>query len=389
MKVPALVLVLLVLPTVLAVLPEAAAAGRAEHWIVGVYAMPADRSSYLGQRVVGVNDQVDFLLVETDNPGQLRADAARDPNVRYVEQDLLAVHASLVPNDTFYNQYQYDMKPGTTNMENAWDRSTGTSATKLCIVDTGQYRAHEDLSGLTYFYWKDEVGGNANAFDDNGHGTHVTGTAAAALNNGKGVAGIAPGASIGGIKVLNGQGSGTFTQVANGITDGRTAGCHIESLSLGAGSTTQALNDAVAAFINGGGFMAAAAGNGGPCTNCVEYPAKLAGVTAVTCSDSDNALCSFSSEGPEADLIAPGKSIASTWTANKSPCHRRDGNHCYVLASGTSMSTPHVAGLAALYKSTHSAASGSAIETALKNGARDLGLSAARQGAGLIQGTVV
>jgi subtilisin family serine protease len=377
---------LMLLPTALALAP-ADTNGPTELWVVGFYKLPADRSNYLGEKVVGVSEDLNYFLVETENPTLLKAKTTADQNVRYLEPDLEAVHASLTPNDTFYNQYQYDMKPGTTNMENAWDRSTGTTSVKLCLVDTGQNRAHQDLNGLTYFYWKDEVRGRAGAYDDNGHGSHVTGTAAAEFNNAQGVAGIAPGASIGGIKVLNSAGSGTWTQVANGVTDGKNAGCHIESLSLGGAGGAQVLADAVASFINGGGFMAAAAGNGGPCTNCVEYPAKYAGVTGVSCSKAGNAWCSYSSEGPEVDLIAPGDTIASTWT-NKQPCAGNDYN-CYVLASGTSMSTPHVAGLAALYKSTHGTATGSAIETALKNGALNLGFPAARQGAGLIQGTVV
>jgi subtilisin family serine protease len=387
----AVTLMLMALPAALAVSSTGLAGDNPapRHFVVGFYALPADRSTYAGEAVVGANEQLGFLLVEPKDMAQLRAHAQADSNVRYIEEDLPAVHASLVPNDALYAQYQYDMKPGATNMEAAWDKSTGSTSVKLCIVDTGQYRSHEDLSGLTYFYWKDEVNGKGSAYDDNGHGTHVTGTAAASLNNGKGVAGISPGASIGGIKVLNSQGSGTFTQVANGVTDGSNAGCHIESLSLGSATGSQALQDAVTAFINGGGFMSAAAGNDGPCTNCVEYPAKYAGVTAVACSDENNKQCGFSSEGPEVDLIAPGNNIASTWTANKAPCHRNDGNHCYVLASGTSMSTPHVGGLAALYKATHATATGSQIESALKTGAKNLGLSSDKQGAGLIQGTVV
>ena len=374
---------------ILPALPMAGAEGRGAPitYVVGFYALPGDHATYKGNAVVGENAELRFFRVTTTDPQGFEAQAKADANVRYFDVDAEVFHATMVPNDTFYNQYQYDMKAAATNMEAAWDRSLGTTSVKLCIVDTGQNRGHEDLSPLTYFYWKDEISGKATPYDDNGHGSHTTGTAAAKINNAKGVAGIAAGASIGGIKVLNRQGSGTFTQVANGITDGKNAGCHIESLSLGAASTSQALNDAVAGFINGGGFMAAAAGNDGPCTNCVGYPGKLAGVTAVSCSASGNAWCSYSSEGPEVDVIAPGDNIASTWSKN-APC-QGNGVSCYVLSSGTSMSTPHVAGLAALYMSTHAGASGSATESAIKAGARNLGFPAARQGAGLVQGTVV
>jgi subtilisin family serine protease len=385
----AMTLVMLAAPVAMAI-PELLGEKETVDYVVGFYTMPqGDASLYMGEPVMSANDDINFYVVRTSDPQLFEVKARLDPNVRYLEVDVPdAAHASFVPNDTFYNQYEYDMKPATTNMEAAWDKTTGSTAVKLCILDTGQRRTHEDLSGLSYFYWKDEINGNAAAYDDNGHGSHVTGTAAAKINNGKGVAGIASGASIGGIKVLNRQGSGTWTQVANGITDGKNAGCFVESLSLGGAGGAQVLADAVASFVNGGGVMAAAAGNGGPCTNCVEYPGKYTGVTTVTCSKSGNAWCSYSSEGPEVDLIAPGDTIASAWT-NRQPCNNTNADTCYVLASGTSMSTPHVAGLAALYKSTHAAASGTDTVTALKNGAKSLGFTAARQGAGLIQGSVV
>ncbi|HEV8360733.1 MAG TPA: S8 family serine peptidase [Candidatus Thermoplasmatota archaeon] len=374
------------LPAVAA--PPASEATPGNHWIVGFHALPADRSQYAGENVVAVSEDLSYLLVEPRDAAQLRSHAQADPNVRYIERDDLAVHVDLVPNDTHYANYQYDMKPATTNMENAWDRSTGAASVKLCIVDTGQRRTHEDLNDLTYFYWKDEVSNKAAAYDDNGHGSHVTGTAAAEFNNNQGVAGIAPGASIGGIKVLNRQGSGTWTQVANGITDGKNAGCFIESLSLGGAGGAQVLQDAVNGFLNNGGLMTAAAGNDGPCTNCVGYPGAYNGVTTITCSAANNAWCSYSSQGPSVDLIAPGDTIASAWS-NRQPCNNNNADSCYVLASGTSMSTPHVAGLAALYKSTHTAATATDVVNALKAGAKDLGFVADRQGAGLIQGNVV
>ncbi|HLF24422.1 MAG TPA: S8 family serine peptidase, partial [Burkholderiales bacterium] len=233
----------------------------------------------------------------------------------------------------------------------------------------------------------DLVNGRSSAYDDNGHGTHVTGTAAAVANNGKGIAGIAPGVAVGGVKVLNRAGSGTWSAVASGIVRCADAGSHVESLSLG-GGPSQVLADAIAYASSRGVVIVAAAGNGGPCTNCVEYPAKYPAVVAVSCTDTANAFCTFSSEGPEIDLAAPGKNIVSTW-AGVNPCNKRTANTCYAQISGTSMSTPHVAGIAALYLSTHPGASAAGIEFALKSGARDLGMSATRQGAGLVQGSVV
>jgi thermitase len=379
-------LVLLAAPLAYAIGPASAASPHA--YVVAFESLPAERGHYGGAPVVGASEDLRFLVVMTDNPHALEAIAHDDANVRYVVEDLEAMHATLVPNDAYYAQLQYDMKPATTNMEAAWSVTLGASAVKLCIVDTGQDRSHEDLSSLSYWYWKDEVNGKATPYDDNGHGTHVTGTAAARANNGLGVAGIAPGATIGAVKVLGRTGSGTWTQVANGIVDCANAGAHVESISIGGGASS-VLQDAVTYATGRGVFIAAAAGNSGPCTNCVDYPGAYAAVVAVACSDASNRQCSFSSEGPQVDLTAPGDSIASTWPAGKSPCRKPDGNHCYVYSSGTSMSTPHVAGLAALYLSAHPGSTAAQIEAALKAGARDLGLSAAKQGSGLIQGTVV
>lgn len=364
---------------------ESTAHAVTSHWIVGFYQLPADRSQYAGNPVVNVNDVIDFFVVETANPNELKAFGNLDTNVRYIEADLEVVHTDLVPNDPYYSQ-QYSMKPTAVNAEVAWDKGFGTTSTKLCIVDTGQDRTHPDLSSLTFFYWKDEVNGKLSAYDDHGHGTHVTGTAAARTNNGVGVAGLAPGVSVGATKVLNRRGSGTWAQVSNGVTDCGTAGAHIESLSLGGSSGSSTLQNAVTSFLNGGGFMAAAAGNSGPCTNCVGYPAAYAGVTAVACSDESNSFCSFSSQGPQVSLIAPGSNIIST--AASGSCSLCDPSG-YISLSGTSMSTPHVAGVAALYKSTHPTATGSAIQTALKAGAKNLGLPSDQQGAGLLQASVV
>lgn len=354
-------------------------------YIVGFYELPEDRETYLGDRVVDVNEELLFFVVETLVPAVFEVKVGLDSNVRYYELNLEAIHATLVPNDTFYNQYQYDMKPATTNMELAWDKGFGTTATKVCVGDTGQNRAHEDLSGATYYYWKDEVNGKTAAYDDNGHGSHVTGTIGATPNNAKGVAGISK-VSIGGVKLLNSRGSGTISQVANGITDCKNSGAHVHSYSLGTTGDYAAIRDAVAGAVAAGGFIAAASGNGG-CNNCVEYPAKYTGVTGVGSTGPTNGVSSFTSKGAELDFAAPGEDIPSTWTS-KPPCNKTNGNTCYVLSSGTSMATPHVAGLAGLVKSNNPSFTATQVYDRLKATALDLGAAGrdTSYGEGLIQG---
>lgn len=349
--------------------------------------MPSDRSSYHGEPVTGSNDAVKFLSVRAGNAAAFEKRMAKDPNVVSYEEDLEQYKISLVPSDTHYASYQYSLKASTTGIEAAWDKTMGSSAVKVCVVDTGQYRAHQDFAGANWAEWKDFVGRKAAPYDDNGHGTHVTGTIGAVADNSKGIAGIAQ-VSLAGAKVLGRTGSGTNSAVANGITWCADIGSHIISLSLG-GGFSQAVSNAVTYASGKGALVVAAAGNSGPCTNCVDYPAKLSLALAVSCTDSLNQQCSFSSEGPEVDLAAPGKDIPSTYP-NKSPCGKKDTN-CYILMSGTSMSTPHVAGLAALVKSADMSLSAGDIRARLIGTAQDLGAAGqdADFGAGLIQGLAV
>lgn len=355
------------------------------NYLVGFFALPSERATYAGEPVTGVNEDLGFFLVAARNPLAFQARAGVDENVRYIQEDLEAFTSSLVPNDTFYNQYQYDMKPATTNMELAWDKGFGTTATKVCIGDTGANRAHEDLVGATYYFWKDQVNGKTAAYDDNGHGSHVTGTVGATPNNAKGVAGISK-VSIGNVKLLNRQGSGTISQVANGITSCTNSGSHIQSYSLGTTGDFASIRDAIAASVAAGNFIAAASGNGG-CTNCVEFPAKYTGVTGVGSTGKTNVVSSFTSQGAELDFSAPGESIPSTWSENP-PCNKTNANTCYVLSSGTSMATPHVAGLAGLVKSNNPTFTATQIYDRLKVTALDLGAAGrdTTYGEGLIQG---
>lgn len=356
-------------------------------YVVAVRSMPSDRGSYHGEPVSSSNDAVKFLVVRAGNAEAFEKRLAKDPNVVSYEEDLEQYQIALVPTDTHYASYQYSLKPSTTGIESAWDITMGSAAVKVCIVDTGQYRAHQDFAGAHWAEWKDFVGGKQAAYDDNGHGTHVTGTIGAVANNGKGIAGVAQ-VSLAGAKVLSRTGSGTNSAVANGITWCADIGSDIISLSLG-GGFSQAVSNAVTYANSQGSLVVAAAGNAGPCTDCVSYPAKLPLALAVSCTDSLNRQCSFSSEGPEVDLSAPGKDIASTYP-NKSPCGKKDTN-CYLLMSGTSMSTPHVAGLAALVKSADMSLTADDIRARLISTAQDLGPTGADSdfGAGLIKGSAV
>lgn len=204
---------------------------------------------------------------------------------------------------------------------------------KVGVIDTGIDYIHEDLkvSGGETF-----VDGTTDYMDDNGHGTHVAGTVAA-LNNTVGVLGNAPQASLYAIKVLDQYGGGNYSDVVAGIEWDITNNMDIINMSFGGNSGSQTLKQAVDNAYNSGILLVAAAGNNGyDRKGTITYPAKYDSVVAVGAIDKANERASFSSVGRELELVAPGVDILSTIPGG------------YASYNGTSMASPHVAGVAAL-----------------------------------------
>jgi thermitase len=204
----------------------------------------------------------------------------------------------------------------------------------IAIVDTGVQYDHPDLSGKVYLGYN-FVDGNWDPYDLNGHGTHCAGIAAAVTDNGIGIAGMAPNASILAVKVLDANGSGTLDNVASGIEYAADAGANVISLSLGGPSGSTTLQNAVDYAWNKGAVLVAAAGNNG--SSAPTYPAYYSNVISVAATDSNDNKPSWSNYGSWVDVAAPGVNIYSTYPTNR-----------YAYLSGTSMATPHVSGLAAL-----------------------------------------
>ena len=250
----------------------------------------------------------------------------------------------------------------------AWATSKGTGV-KVAIIDTGIDKDHPDLvanlKGGTNFVAPGLKAADPNKWnDDNGHGTHVAGIVAA-VDNSIGVIGVAPEASLYAVKVLDKNGSGYVSDVIDGIYWAIQNGMQVINMSLGSASDVQALHDAVDAAYNSGILVVAAAGNSGdgnPNTNEVIYPAKYSSVIAVAATASDDSIPTWSSSGAEVELAAPGVSIRSTWNDNM-----------YKTISGTSMATPHVAGVVALKLSSGILASD--IRVNLQATAQDLGIA--------------
>lgn len=181
------------------------------------------------------------------------------PEVEYVEPNYIA-HVFMVPNDPYYS-YQWHLDNddyGGINMESAWDISTGTGVV-VAVLDTGVayenysiYCQAPDLAGTTFVAGYDFANNDAHPNDDQGHGTHVTGTIAQTTNNNYGVAGVAFDCSIMPVKVLNETGAGYYSWIADGIYYAADNGADIISMSLGGPDPSQTLEDAVTYAYNNG-----------------------------------------------------------------------------------------------------------------------------------------
>lgn len=299
------------------------------------------------------------------------ADLQRLAIVEYAEPNFSASAFDTTPNDTRWAE-QYG--PARMQAPAAWDLSTGANSITIAVVDTGVQSTHPEFAGRLVAGC-DFVNRDTLPEDDQGHGTHVAGIAAAAGNNGSGIAGISWGARIMALKALDANGSGTYQQIAQAIVYAADNGAKVVNLSLGGSEPSAVLEDAVNYAVAQGAVVVAAAGNSG--TNSPNYPAAYAAAIAVAATDSSNVRASFSNYGSYVDLSAPGVSILSTFLSS-----------AYSSKSGTSMAAPHVAGAAALLMGYSNAFTTPAqVRAALETSALDLGTSGRDNyyGYGLVQ----
>jgi hypothetical protein len=248
-------------------------------------------------------------------------------------------------------------------MPSAWSITTGSSDVVVAVIDTGYERDHEDLADVPITSRRNIRSGTRNVTDNYGHGTHVAGTIAASTNNGLGVASMAPGVTIMPVKVLDANGQGYWSDFLDGVDWAVAHGADVINMSLGSylsANQIAAWQPTFTAAWEAGTMVIAAAGNNN--NNTLFYPASFANVLSVSATTNADVKASFSSFGSAVDVSAPGNSIASTYRDNS-----------YYAMSGTSMATPHVAGLAALIRSLHPEFTLADVETAIKSTALDLG----------------
>ncbi|GAA3911138.1 S8 family serine peptidase [Actinoplanes auranticolor] len=325
--------------------------------IVGLRA-DADVVGPLERRVDVVASEPMVGAVTVDVPADQVAEAAEvlraDPAVAYVERDQVARIAAVSPDDPAF-RHQWGIRK--TRVDTAWATTRGSAATIVAVVDTG-VTVLPDLAGRV-LPGRDFVNNDSNAADDQGHGTMTAGVIAARGDNRTGIAGICWTCRILPVKVLGAKGSGSYSDIAQGVRWSADQGADIINLSLGGASDSRLLRDAVAYATGKGALVIAAAGNNGK--SAPHYPAAIPAVLAVGASTSTDSRYSWSNYGRSwVDIAAPGCN----------PAQGRNGvvgNFC-----GTSSATPFVAGVAALLAATTPTPAAAVIRTALTTSAHGI-----------------
>ena len=325
-----------------------------------------DAASDFGLTAVRRNGRTGMQLVKVrGNVEATIASLRKSGLVEYAEPNYVmrATRLTLEPNDPMIkDQYTIDKL----ELRKAWDINQGSEKTLLAIVDTGIDYSHPEFEGRV-INGKDFANNDNDSMDDQGHGTHCAGIAAASFNNGVGIAGVAPGVKLLGVKVLAANGSGSYEGVANGIIYAADQGAKVISMSLGGRASSSAVEDACKYAISKGSLVIAAMGNDG--REVMSYPAAIPGVLAVGSTDSADLKSSFSNSGKHISVSAPGSKILSTLPLKANSLGKTE----YGVLSGTSMATPAVAGLASLLRDQSPAQSADEIRSRIEKSADDLG----------------
>jgi subtilisin family serine protease len=342
-------------------LPGLAASGQRGHGyivvlkdsVADVNAVVNDQSRGSGARAKAVFRHALKGYAATLTDAQLAAVQA-DPRVAYVEPDL-EMHAFTTQTGATWGLDRIDQR--NRPLSGTFTYTNTGAGVKAYVIDTGIRFSHSQFGGRAVSGYDAVDGGSAD--DCHGHGTHVSGTI------GGSTYGVAKGVELVGVRVLNCSGSGSTSGVIAGVdwvTGNHAAGQPaVANMSLG-GSVSTALDSAVQRSINDGVSYAIAAGNGnilGFAQNaCNTSPARVGAAMTISATDSSDRKASWANYGSCVDWFAPGVSITSAWYTSDTATN---------TISGTSMASPHTAGVAALYLQSDPDASPATVRTALYN----------------------
>jgi len=348
---------------------------------------PAPTMTAMGESVVALASTFKVRYEREKNVEKAVEKLSNVDGVEYAEANRYR-ETYAVPNDpNFPNQW------GLTkiNCPAAWDRTTGSANVVIAVIDSGIDLDHPELTALLvqgrdmvdlgpnpipppgFHFEGDFMGRDDVPQDEVGHGTHVAGTIACASNNATGVAGVTWNCRLMPVKVLTRivnnanandvRGVGSAADIAAGIRFAVDQGARVLNLSLGGTVDTQVERDAIAYAISQGAVVVAAMGNGflPPNNNQDSFPAAYPDVVAVGGINQADQRAPFSQTGPHIDVVAPGVGVLSTVWDNG-----------YATMDGTSMASPHVAGVAALILSCNSNLTGVQAADIIRQTARPL-----------------
>uniref|UniRef100_UPI003D81641A S8 family serine peptidase n=1 Tax=Trichloromonas sp. TaxID=3069249 RepID=UPI003D81641A len=299
--------------------------------------------------------KVHRIKVKEANREKIKAVLAKNPRVAFVEDNFYASAVAVPDDDMYPSQWHLPRIAAPAG----WDISTGTTMVPIAVIDSGVDPSHPDLAtkllpGYNFIAY------NTDTHDVKGHGTAVAGAAGALSDNGLGVSGVAWHNPIMPLVVLDANGSGPYSAIASAITWAADRGAKVINLSLAGPYASSTLQNAIDYAWAKGAVIVAAAAN--EATSTPYYPAACNNVVAVSASDKNDNLASFSNYGPWIDVAAPGTTIYTTSNGGS-----------YGGWNGTSFSSPITAGLVALIWSANPLLTNAEVVDILKQGADDLG----------------